>query len=252
LPPNQFRSGFVPEASDGAKLTFKRHPNSRWELFYETSPGAIDIAKNTNSEFEVPTKPILLAEGKPNSDELVTYPLNTTATSTGFLERRYGHIQAISLVGFNLTDIDDEDFEGFFAQLPAGFKKSPYFGFGLNYDLRDIVHAIEEIGSIRDIRILRKLTGKDPDISADSYLISAKKFDEVRRAIRRIHDKALDVASEDKGSFSNNALLTALDPLRYPLRRRSYQKDAVSIAIGKGPEKDEGLSEADRDAVVTS
>ena len=252
MPPNQFRSGFVPEASDGAKLTLKRHSNSRWELFYETSAGAIDIATRINSEFEVPTKPILLAEGDPNSDELVTYPLNTTATSSGFLEPRYGHIQSISLVGFNLTDIDDGDFEGFFEQLPAGFKKSPYFGFGLNYDLRDIVYAIEEIRSIRDIKILRKLTGKDPDISADRYLVSAKKFDEIRRAIRRIHDKALEVASEDKDSFSNNELLTALDPLIYPLRRRSYQKDAVSIAIGKGPEKDEWLSEADRDAVVTA
>jgi hypothetical protein len=252
LPPNQFRSGFVPEASDGAKLSLKRLRDGTWQLFYETSSGAIDIAKNINSDFEAPTKPILLAEGKPGSDELVTYPLNTTATSTGFLERRYGRIEAISLVGFNLMDIEDEDFEGFFEQLPAGFKKSPYFGFGLNYDLRDIVYAIEEIGSVSGIKILRKLTGKDPDISGDSYLISAKKFDEVRRAIRRIHDKALEVASEDKDSFSNNALLTALDPLRYPIKRRSYQKDAVSIAIGRGPERDEGLSEADRDAVAAA
>ena len=140
------------------------------------------------------------------------------------MERRYGRIETISLVGFNLTDINDEDFESFFQQLPAGFKKNPYFGFGLNYDLRDIVYAIEDVGNVRDIRILRNITGKDPDISGNSYLISEKKFDEVRRAIRRIHDKALEVASEDKDSFSNNALLTALDPSRYPLKRRSYQK----------------------------
>ena len=103
--------------------------------------------------------PLLLAEGKPRSDELVTYPLNTTATSPGFLERRYGRIETISLVGFNLTDINDEDFESFFQQLPAGFKKNPYFGFGLNYDLRDIVYAIEDVGNVRDIRILRNITG---------------------------------------------------------------------------------------------
>ena len=180
------------------------------------------------------------------------YPLNTTATSTGFLDPRYGRVKTISLVGFNMGDTDVEDFEGFFEQLPAGLKKNPYFGFGLNYDLRDIVYAVEEIGNVSDIRLLRTLTGKDPDISGDSYLLSARKFDEVRRAIRRIHDNALEIASEDKDSFSNNALLTALDPLSYPLKRRSYRKDAVSIAIGKGPEKNERLSDADRDAVVTA
>ena len=74
MPPNRFRTGFVPEASDGAKLSLKRASNKRWQLFYETSPGAIDIAKLARSEFKAPAMPLLLAEGKPRSDELVTLP----------------------------------------------------------------------------------------------------------------------------------------------------------------------------------
>jgi len=151
-----------------------------------------------------------------------------------------------------MGDIPDEDFEEFFEQLPTGFKKNPYYGFGLNYDLRDIVYAVEKIRNVSDIRLLRTLKGIDPDVSGESYVLSARKFDEVRRAIRRIHDNALEIASEDKETYSNNALLTALDPLTYPLERRSYRKNAISIAIGKGPEKHERLSEADRDAVVTA
>jgi hypothetical protein len=252
VPPNQFRKGFVPEASDGAKLSISRFPNSHWQLLYETSQEAIKIAKQLNKRFKIPKKPILLAEGKQDVDELVTYPLNTTATSSGFLEPRYGRIRAISFIGFNFDDFEDQHFEGYFEQLPTGFKKNPYFGFGLRHELREIVRTIAKIRQVDKIEIKGDGTADRPGISGTTYTLSGKHFDKVRRGINRIHSAALEVASEDKYNLSNNALLTTLDPSAYPNQTRSYHKDAVSIAIGEGPRPSESLSAADQHAVVTA
>jgi hypothetical protein len=139
-----------------------------------------------------------------------------------------------------------------FEQLPAGFKKNRYFGFGLRHELREIVRTIARIKEINKIEILRNRVVHDPAISGKTYVLSAKKFGEIRRGINRIHDNALEVASEDKGNLSNNALLTTLNPIAYPHQQRSYQKDAVSMAIGEGPRENEKLSEADQDTVVTA
>jgi hypothetical protein len=77
-------------------------------------------------------------------------------------------------------------------------------------------------------------------------------FDEARRAIRRVHEKALDVAAGEKRTYAHNALLTALDPQQFPAQAPPYRKDAIVEALGRNPNRALPLSTADRTAIVTA
>ena len=91
--------------SVSAKLS--RTPAKHWKVHYEPAPAAIRIAKTIDDEFTAPSKPILLIEADPESDVVVTYPLNTTATSTGFLGPKYGRLRTITLEEFRLSDLTE-------------------------------------------------------------------------------------------------------------------------------------------------
>ena len=91
--------------SVSAKLS--RTPAKHWKVHYEPAPAAIRIAKTIDDEFTAPLKPILLIEANPESDVVVTYPLNTTATSTGFLGPKYGRLRTITLEEFRLSDLTE-------------------------------------------------------------------------------------------------------------------------------------------------
>jgi hypothetical protein len=77
-------------------------------------------------------------------------------------------------------------------------------------------------------------------------------FDEARRAIRRAHDKALDVAAGEKRTYAHNTLLTALDPQRFPAQAPPYRKDAIVDALGRNSNRALPLSTADRTAIVAA
>jgi hypothetical protein len=81
---NRYRAGYVVTVEEGAELSFSISRTGRWTVHCAPSPTAIDIASQRDHEFSLPTGPILLVEGDPKNDLVVTYPLNTTATSRGF------------------------------------------------------------------------------------------------------------------------------------------------------------------------
>ncbi len=254
LPPNRFRTGYVATAEDGAVLAFASKKPGHWTLHYRPAPEAIRIAKNINSDFSAPSRQILLVEGTEKTDVVVTYPLNTTATSRAFLDPKYATLRTITLDGFRFSDIDsDEALIDALRGLPSGFVKDPYFGLGLNYDLRYLIESIEEIDGVTDLRLRRgRRAGGVPVIEGATYAIGAGAFDDARKAINRIHEKALSIASEEKWVVTHNTLLTAVDPKKFPEKHREYRKDAILEAIGKSLARTVVLSAEDRKAVVAA
>jgi hypothetical protein len=131
LPPNRFRTGYVASAEDGAELTFAKVRTRRWTVHYTPAPEAIRIAKQANETFSPPSKPILLIEGDLRTDVLVLHPINTTATSSGFLESKYGKLRTITLEGFRLSEIiSSEEVRDALQSLPPGFVKDPFLDWG--------------------------------------------------------------------------------------------------------------------------
>ncbi|MDQ2803804.1 MAG: hypothetical protein M3Y41_14440, partial [Pseudomonadota bacterium] len=151
---NRFRTGYIATSADGAALSLAQKTARRWTVHYAPSPEAIRIASQNDAGFSAPSSPILMMEGDAKSDIVVTYPLNTTATSPGFLKPKYDKIQTITFSGFLLSEIGDEDDAGEILRgLPSGFVKDPYFGLGLNWDLRYLVKAVEDLPGVTDLRV---------------------------------------------------------------------------------------------------
>jgi hypothetical protein len=257
LPPNRFRTGYVATAEDGAVLSFAVSRAKVWKISYAPAPDAIriasQIASQNHDDFVARNKPIPLVEGNSKTDVVKIYPLNTTATSRAFLRPKYETLLTITLEGFEFGDPTDlEEAKDALSNLPAGFVRDPFFGLGLNWDLRYLPNTIADIGSVTDLRIKRGRSGALPQLAGESYILSAKMFDDTRKAINRAHEKALTIASEEKRVFVHNALLTAIDPSRFPREFRSYHKDAVIDAIGNSLARSVALSAKDREAVVSA
>ncbi len=176
-------------------------------MHYTPAPAAIEVAAQLDNAFTPPVAPLLLVEGDAKTDRLVTYPLNTTASSPGFLHPKYRRLRTVTFEGFGEVD---EEIDGLLT-LPAGFVRDPYFGLGVIRDLNYLIHAIEKINGVTDLRIqsgrsdllMSELTSEIlqgagvPTVSGDSYVITAKQFDDARKAINRAHKKALAIAADE-------------------------------------------------------
>lgn len=263
-PSNPFRTGFVATAEDGAVLTLEKGVSMQWKLFYSPAPRAIEIATQMDKQFAPPKNPLLLAEGDGAKQLVVTYPTNTTASSSTFLQPKYSGLRAVAFVGFDQSfpwgfDVEDdadwpngvEEIEQFFEYLPSGFIRNPYFGLGLNWDIRFIANAIEKLGGGITLKITKGANGQ-PTFDESTYSVSARMFDETRRAIKRAHDKALAVALREKIAFSNNTLLNPINPQNFPEITPVYEKDAIVRAMGNVRKGDLELSPNDQKAVVAA
>lgn len=224
-------------------------------LNYTPSPEALDIAKQNYAAFSAPKRPIVVASGEFGSDLLVTFPLNTTATSGSFLQPKYPLVRTITFEGFGLLPDDingTDDILEALRDLPSGFVKDPYFGLGINYEFRYLINAIEELDDVTDLRIRRGRSADLPKLDGKSYLLSAAQFDTARKTIGRLHAKALKIASTDKKAFVHNALLTPIDEDRFPQRHRPYKKDAIAEALSKTIARTTTISKNDRETVIVA
>jgi hypothetical protein len=89
-------------------------------------------------------------------------------------------------------------------------------------------------------------------LEGTSFVWSERAFDAARRAINRVHNKALGIASYEKSALAHNALLAALDPVRFPPQHRGYRKDAIADAIGAAVARTTVLSPRDQSAALAA
>lgn len=253
MPTDRFRTGYVATAEDGALIQFSRKGKQRFTLHYMPAAQTIKIATIIDKMFSAPAAPLLIFEGDEKNDVAVIYPLNTRPTSREFLKPKYKTLTTLTLYKFGVPNANDvEEAQEFLRSLPAGFVKDPFFGLGLNYDLRFLTDALERMAGITDVQIVRGRSSGLPKIKGKSYVLSAKMLDDARKAINRIHGKALQIATQEKRTFAHNTLLTAVDSVAFPPKQQSYYKDAVLKALGDSLARNIPLSRADQKAVITA
>lgn len=250
MPPNSFGTGFVASEEEGASIQVTAIGRCGYSLHYQPAPIALEIAGRAEG-FVAPVLPILLAKGDTRAEKLVMHPLNTTATSPGFLLPKHGHLRTITLQGF--SGIRDRELEGIregLLGLPSTFIKDPLYGLGVKYELRALLEAIAEVGGVTDMRVVSGRSDGLPRVDGTSYVISRAMLDGVRKALVTLHSRALQQASAEKTALSFNRLVRPLDPSAYPRRVPAYRRDAVLAALGNAVERGVPLSETDEEAVV--
>jgi hypothetical protein len=190
-------------------------------------------------------KPFQLMRFIPEKDLLAIIPRNTLPRPGDFLGAKYSKIISIVLEGFEIDAPDQpDDVYTILEQLPTGLIRNPDFGLGILKEFRFIVDAIEEVEGIRHLLINRR---RQTELRQDSYVLSLKDFDALRRAIARTHEHALKRARADKIILAHNKLLTQVAPERFPERRSPYTKDVIFKTV---PADAPNLSDRDQMAVV--
>ena len=127
-------------------------------------------------------------------------------------------------------------------------------GFKHDAMLKEVIRLTSEDRMLDRIRSIDSITTlviskqRESSIDNDTYVLDYRTFSALRKAIRRTHLDALATATIDKHILAHNALLSAIDPQKYPRQKRPYKKDVIFKTV-TGTETTR-LSVRDEDAVV--
>jgi Domain of unknown function (DUF4263) len=244
-------SDFYHPGEAGARLNLSRPSPGHWAVHYVAPPNPIEDGASSHP------KSFLLIEGDLQTGIVTTYPLITNPNRSDFLTRKYTQLRTVTFEEIHSISIIEQsaptdigDVRNMMLNLPPGFVKDPFFGLGLNTDIKYLVHAVEELPGITDLCLRRQTKDGRPTIEGSSYVISLRLFEKARRAILRIHDQALSAARGQKRVSAYNAILTAIDPLTYPTQINPYRNNMLSQTIGTSIKRDVPLSAADQRFMV--
>lgn len=247
---NNYRVGRPTAVPENGRLRFSKKKR-RWTLTFSPKKEVVERVQDEEPHYVPPAQGIVLAEADEEAGRLDLWPLNTTSFSQGLFRPKYQRPRLIRFEGMSGLNAGSalEVLETL-NKLPPGFVRSPHAGLGFDHELR----AIPDVLAEHDIDMVVVRSGRRdglPFIDENRKLTIAKvQFDEVRRAIRRVHDKALDVAGEEKDRVAFNQLLSAADPSAFPELPPIYRKNGVVAIIGA--RSGDELSARDQGAIVSA
>jgi len=235
-------------SSSGDLLVLHRQSADCTTVFYQPSRKKLKASsKYRHTQNSAQTKKKLLYINR-RDDRLTIHPLNTLHHHPDYLEPKYGQIGSITLEGFGFDMPEDvDDVEGILEDLPSGLVKEYGFGLGLLKDYRFIIDVVATLPSVKGLVISKR---RPTQLCADSYVLSYKEYDAIRRGINRITRTRQEEGSEDKYILVHNSLLTRLDPKAHPERFRPYRKDAIFKLISADDKSRIPLSLADKNAAI--
>ncbi|NGO55435.1 Shedu immune nuclease family protein [Allomesorhizobium camelthorni] len=202
-------AGTHPE--DGSFLTLETIPDGKTQyLSYHISEKAYDRAKAAGADLEQVDEsepPPLLAEYCYSTRVLTTYPVWLRSNQGNFLRRKYGTIARISFEDRGHMEVDTGF--GMFFDLPTGFHRKPFEGFGVDPRIKYLIDAFRNLPGIVGVTIC-----DDDTISVDGeeVRLPALVFDDARLDITRAHDAARDFANGEKMAYLKNRFLPYIVP----------------------------------------
>ncbi|WP_167391540.1 Shedu immune nuclease family protein [Mesorhizobium temperatum] len=196
-------------ADEGLRIAYHPLDFGDYKLELQLTGDGLERAMKANSDFEVPTEPIILARYKKSTRTLTTYPVGTTFGAY-FLEPKYLHLKTLILEGVvsPMVAMEDGDYL-YYEELPNGIIREPLAGFGLAFDMRFIVESAERQSGVTTLRF-----SEDKGVSrkGDTLSMSYSLFKRLRRDINRTHRRSLDLANKAKREYLDATLNLMLDP----------------------------------------
>lgn len=194
---------------DGLKLLFRPLGSAGdYELELRLTPAAVKSATAADVDFQQPVAPVILARYDADEQTLTTFP---TVTNFGkhFLQPKYRDITTIVLEEV-LPLGDAESVRSiYYEELDKGLIREPLAGFGVNYDMRFIIEAVERQVGIDTFRLCHEPgVQRYGDILSMAYSL----FRKLRRDINRTHKHAIDLVNKAKAEYLDATLNTILYP----------------------------------------
>jgi len=188
---------------------------------YEKQIKSFDLSEEIQKRAKQKRKLIEIDE---DNNSVTIYPLNTLITNNNYLLKKYQKIIKITLHGFGIDSPNSSgDVLRLLEEFPTGFIKTYTYGLGLVKNLRFIIHSIEKL-EVEHLIISKYV---DTKIEENSYTLSYKDFEAIRKGINRITRNYQTKAMVEKSVFSYNALLNQLEPEKYPEKFIPYKKGSI-------------------------
>ena len=204
------RYGFAQQVPDGLGIEFMRSGET-YGLGVTLQTETIARAIAANPDFDVDKFPGLLAKYDGETDTLVTYPTNLSSSSKHFLRPKYRRISSIAFQGYGNLFPGEGDISLDFEDLPLGFVRQMFAGFGVNHEHRFIIEALERAAPVQKI-----IMCEDYEVSfkGDTIRLPYDLFDRWRRALRRSHNMAVGQGHRAKDIYLRAQLAKelGLDP----------------------------------------
>lgn len=213
-------AGTHPE--DQSALVLETIPDGKTQyLCYHLGVKAFERGEAVGVEFDESDWPLPIAEYDLSTRVLTTYPTWLRSNQSNFTKAKYRTIKRIS---FEDQDpmVVQEGF-GVFFDLPTGFHRRPFEGFGVDPRIRYIIDAFDDVPGIVGLTIC-----DDSDISIDGEEVRLPEsiYHEVRLNINRAHDAAIAFANDEKRSYLRSRLLPAIVP---ESAGEEYERHAIDL-----------------------
>lgn len=199
-------AGTHPE--DGSTLTIDTFDDLTTQfLNYHLGAEAAKRAAFQGVEFDGSEWPLPLAEYDPTGRVLKTFPTFLDPATKVFTQPKYRNIKAISFE--NQDPLHKPDGFDMIFDLPTGFVRTPFGGFGVDPRIKYIVQALDDLPGVTGITICT-----DAEISIDGPEVRLPEalYHDVRLNINRAHDAAVNFANGEKLAYLRSRLLPPIVP----------------------------------------
>lgn len=144
---------------------------------------------------------------------------------------RYHLLKRLVLEGFHyFAPKAPDDVFNMLASFPVGLIQNPDYGLGIRKEYRHVVSMVEKAGADALCITKRRKSG----IGGHDYVLNYREFEDLRRAMNALHDKAVAHASEEKRVLAHNALLHRFDPTKYKEESPKLSEDTVYRVLNLG------------------
>ena len=204
-----------------------------YSLQVQLSAMSIERVALANPDFDVDAASYELARFDADSVTLTTYPLIMASNSRYFLTPKYRLVRSIAFEGQGAVFDGEGDVSLEFEDLPPGFVRDMFAGFGVNYEHRFIIEELERARAVVSI-VMCEDSGAS--IHDGILRLPYDTFDKWRRALRRGHNVALAFGKRSKTAYLAEQIAKelGLDPqppasVGAPVREPA---DAMASALG--------------------
>ena len=177
----------------------------------------------------------------PSLDVIDMFPILVKHGSENILQNRYNSIKTIRLEGKKFPRIETvDDVVYALEEMPPGFLKDYEMSVGIQYDYRFIGEQIEEATGA-EMLIISTDRNSGFDEGSKAFTLSYQDFEEARKAINRITNRARNASSDVKETTIYNQVASIVSQQK---KRVRYRRDKMTKKFQDALQNEEALDDS--------